>query len=102
MRIDRLFCYLRFARTRSLSHRLIDEGHIRRNGVRVCRASQPVAVGDVLTFPWGSGVLVIELLALPARRGSPAEAQSFYRMLDQQGQTAIAPDNSLTASDIQD
>lgn len=102
MRIDRLFCFLRFARTRSLSHHLIEEGHIRRNGVRVCRASQPVEAGDVLTFPWGDGVRVIELLGLPTRRGPPAEAQTFYRTLDQQGQTAIAPVNSTTASNIQD
>lgn len=90
MRIDRLLCYLRFVKTRSMAHRLIDEGHVRRNGQRVCRASQPIAEGDVLTIPLGENVLVARICALPARRGPPAEAQLCYLPLDPQAQTAIA------------
>lgn len=90
MRIDRLLCHLRFVKTRALAQTLVETGHMRRNGQRVTRTSQPVAPGDVLTIPIGRTVRVIELLALPARRGPAVEAQACYRALDPEGQTAIA------------
>ena len=82
MRIDRLLHALRFARSRTLAQRWIAEGHIRRNGERITRQDLDVAAGDVLTLPLRSRVLVIELLALPARRGPPSEARLCYRPLD--------------------
>ena len=51
MRIDRLLCHLRFVRTRSRATALVESGHLRRNGTRVARVSQPVEPGDVLTVP---------------------------------------------------
>ncbi len=90
MRIDRLLCHLRFVKTRARAQTLVEAGHVRRNGQRVMRASQPVAPGDVLTFPIGKAVRVIELLELPTRRGPASEAQACYRALDPEGQTAIA------------
>jgi ribosome-associated heat shock protein Hsp15 len=82
MRLDRLLFNLRFARSRTLAQRWIGEGHIRRNGMRVVRQDLPVAIGDVLTLPLRSAVLVVELLALPERRGPPAAARACYRRLD--------------------
>jgi ribosome-associated heat shock protein Hsp15 len=90
VRLDRLLFTLRFARSRSLAQRWIAEGHIRRNGERVTRQDQPVAVGDVLTLPLPRAVLVIELLALPARRGPGSEARACYRRLDAGGAKRIA------------
>ena len=83
MRIDRLLCNLRFVRTRSLAAKLAATGHVRRNGTRVTRSSQEIAVGDVLTVPWGAGVRLFEVLALPEKRGPAREAQACYRVLDQ-------------------
>ncbi|NNC53142.1 MAG: RNA-binding S4 domain-containing protein [Erythrobacter sp.] len=82
MRIDRLLCFLRFVRTRSTARKLVDEGHIRLNGDRVSRPSRDIAPGDVLTLPLGNNVKLIEVLALPERRGPPREAQECYRELD--------------------
>ena len=82
MRIDRLLIALRFARSRTIAQRWIAEAQMRRNGERVSRQDLDVAVGDVLTLPLRSRVLVIELLALPARRGPPSEARLCYRPLD--------------------
>lgn len=82
MRLDRLLWFLRFARTRSAAQRWIAEGHIRRNGERVVRQDQAIAVGDVLTLPLRSRVLPIEILALPTRRGPATEARTGYRPLD--------------------
>lgn len=89
MRIDRLLCNLRFLRTRSLAAKLASSGHLRRNGGRVTRPSQEVAEGDVLTIPSAAGVRLIEVLALPEKRGPAREAQSCYRMLDPASQTDI-------------
>jgi ribosome-associated heat shock protein Hsp15 len=90
VRIDKLLWQLRLAKTRALAHSLVVAGHVRRNGVRVLRASQDVAKGDTLTVPLPGGVRVIELIALPVRRGPAAEAQACYRALDRDGESAIA------------
>ena len=82
MRIDRLLCFLRFVRTRSSARKLVDKGHIRLNGERVRRASRDISEGDVLTLPLGNSVKLVEILALPERRGPPREAQTCYRELD--------------------
>jgi len=91
MRIDKLLWQLRLTRTRSLAQALVAEGHVRRNGTRVLRASQDVAAGDTLTVPLPGGVKIIQLIALPTRRGPAAEAQGCYRVLDPNRQSAIAP-----------
>ena len=90
MRLDRLLWFLRFAKSRSLAQRWIAEGHIRRNGERVLRQDQAIAVGDILTLPLRSRVLPIEILVLPTRRGPAAEAGACYRALDERDSMAIA------------
>ncbi|TMM48179.1 RNA-binding S4 domain-containing protein [Qipengyuania marisflavi] len=98
MRIDRLLCHLRFVRTRSAACKLVDAGHIRRNGERVTRCSRDVQPGDILTLPLDQAVRLVEITALPTRRGAPRDAQACYRELDPQGQTAIAaPDTPVPA-----
>ena len=90
MRIDKLLWFLRFARSRSVAQKWVAEGHIRRNGARVERMHQPVEPGDVLTLPLARKVLVIEILALPMRRGPAEEARGCYRELDAGAPFAIA------------
>ena len=90
MRIDKLLWYLRFARSRGQAQKWVGEGHIRRNGARVERIGQLVAAGDVLTLPLARKVLVIEILALPVRRGPAEEARACYRELDASAPIAIA------------
>jgi ribosome-associated heat shock protein Hsp15 len=90
MRIDRLLYALRLAKSRTLAQRWIAEGHIRCNGQRVLRQDLAVAPGDVLTLPLRREVLVIELLALPVRRGPASEARACYRPLDAGGANGIA------------
>ncbi len=101
IRIDRLLVYLRFSRSRSAAQALIDTRALRCNRNHVQRGADLARIGDVLTLALGGTVRVIELVALPARRGSPAEARSHYREvdvfngiagagLDPHGQNAIA------------
>lgn len=83
MRIDKLLWFLRFAKTRGIAQAMVGQGHIRLNGRRIERAHQGVGVGDVLVLPLPDRVRVVEVLALPARRGPASEAQSCYRVLDE-------------------
>jgi ribosome-associated heat shock protein Hsp15 len=101
VRIDRLLVYLRFARTRSAADALIAGHALRRNRKHVLRGAEQARIGDVLTLATGDGVRVIELLAIPQRRESPALARSHYREvdaggLDPKGQMTIAA-SPLTA-----
>ena len=98
LRLDKALWYLRLAKTRALAQQRIAEGHVRLNGRRVDRCSQAVAAGDVLTLPRGTGVALIELLALPARRGPAPEAQACYRVLDASDELAIAPGETARAT----
>jgi len=99
MRIDKLLWFLRLAKTRSMAQAMAEEGHIRLNSRRVDRAHQKVAAGDILTLPLGAGVRVIELIALPHRRGPATEARSCYRMLDESGAFPIAAANRNEAAE---
>lgn len=83
IRIDRLLVYLRFARTRSAAQALIDTRALRCNRKHVLRGSEQARIGDVLTIALGGGVRVIELLALPDRRGPPSTARTHYREVDE-------------------
>lgn len=82
IRIDRLLVYLRFARTRSAALALIETRALRCNRKHVLRGSELARIGDVLTIALGSHVRVIELIALPDRRGPPETARSHYRDLE--------------------
>ena len=72
MRFDKLAWHLRLAKTRSAAAALATRGVVRVSGRRIEKAHCPVAVGDVLTVPQGTGerarVRVVRVLALPARR----------------------------------
>ena len=91
MRVDKLVWFLRFAASRSLAQKWIEDGHFRLNGRRIAKPGTAVKVGDGLTLPLPTGVCVIELVALPERRGPPSEAQSCYRVLDERRANPIAP-----------
>ena len=94
MRIDRALYCLRFFKSRSLAQKRLCEGHVRVNGKRIERCSQDIAAGDVLTFPLGGSVRVIEILALPERRGPAAEAASHYRALDPAAKIELAAEET--------
>lgn len=90
LRIDKLLWFLRMAKTRPIAQQWAETGHIRLNGRRVDRAHLPVGVGDRLVIPIGGNVHVIEIIALPERRGPAIEAQACYRVLDDPAPTPLA------------
>ena len=81
MRIDRYLHCIRLVKTRGLAQGLIDTGHVRIDGKRVAKASEPVRIGSIIAFPLHERVRVVKVLALPARRGPPAEARACYEEL---------------------
>lgn len=98
MRIDKLLWFLRLAKTRPLAAQWAAEGHIRLNSRRVERASSTIKPGDVLVVPLPSGVRVIEILALPARRGPATEARACYRVLDETRLSPLAAAGTVTVT----
>ena len=90
LRLDLLLVRLRFVRTRSAAREWVERGHIRRNRQRVTKPGTLIATGDVLTLPMPDHVRLIEILALPERRGPASEAQQHYRALDEGRAIALA------------
>ena len=77
-RIDKWLWQARFYKTRSLAARQVSDGHVRVNGERASKPAQAIAPGDVLTFPQGRMIRVVEVRAIGQRRGPAAEAQALY------------------------
>jgi ribosome-associated heat shock protein Hsp15 len=82
LRLDKWLWFARFVKTRSLATRLVTDGRMRVNGAPTQKAHYAVKAGDVLTFALGPHIRVIKVVALGARRGPAAEAQSLYEDLD--------------------
>lgn len=80
LRIDRYLWHIRLLKSRTMAQGLIEQGHIRLNGIRVVKTAATVQVGDVITLPVRDRVLTLEILAIPLRRGPAAEAQGCYRL----------------------
>ena len=87
MRIDRYLHCIRLMKSRTLAQALIDTGHVRIDGKRVAKSSEPVRVGSTIAFPLHEHVRVLRVLALPGRRGPSAEARACYEELGVDGQS---------------
>lgn len=83
IRIDKLFYYLRFAKSRSIAEKLCEKGHVRLDGNRIKGGHEKIGIGSVITFARGDNVVILHLDAIPVRRGSAKEAQSHYQLLNQ-------------------
>ncbi|WGV17729.1 RNA-binding S4 domain-containing protein [Fuscovulum ytuae] len=84
MRVDKWLWQARFFKTRALAADLAESGHLRINGQPTRKPGAGVGAGDVLTFPQGTRIRVIRILALGERRGPATEAQTLYLDLDAQ------------------
>ena len=81
-RLDKWLWHARFFKTRTLAAKVVEGGHCRLNRVRVRKPGHAVKAGDVLTFPQGRLVRVIEVKGFAERRGPAADAVLLYRDLD--------------------
>ena len=81
LRADKWLWFARFFKTRSLATKACTNGQIRIDGTIVSKANSKLKVGDVLTFPQGRHIRVVQVLALATRRGPAAEARTLYEDL---------------------
>jgi ribosome-associated heat shock protein Hsp15 len=88
LRIDRYLHCIRLAKSRGLAQGLVENGHVRIDGKRIAKPSEPVRIGSVIALPLRGRVVVLRVLALPPRRGPPAEAWTCYEELGVDGETA--------------
>ncbi len=82
IRLDKWLWFARFFKTRSLAARFVDSGRVRINRQPVSKSAAQVGPGDVLTFPMGERVRVIQVLNIGLRRGPATEAQALYLDLE--------------------
>lgn len=82
LRIDKWLWHARFYKSRSLATAVVAAGRLRVNRTPIAKPHYQVRVGDVLTFPKGPYIRVIEVVALGTRRGPASEAQALYNDLD--------------------
>ena len=78
LRLDKWLWHARFFKSRSQAAAFCAEGRLRLNRRHIDRASAPVRVGDVLTFPLGNAIRVVRVVALGKRRGPASEARTLY------------------------
>ena len=83
LRIDRYLHCIRLVKSRTLAQGLVEAGHVRIDGKRAVKPSDPVRVGSILALPLRGTVRIIEVIALPDRRGPSAEARAAYREIDE-------------------
>jgi ribosome-associated heat shock protein Hsp15 len=82
LRLDKWLWQARFFKTRAIAADLITSGHVRVNGTPVSRPGRDITTGDVLTFPQGTRIRVVRILALCQRRGPSSAAQMLFSDLD--------------------
>jgi len=82
LRIDKWLWHARFFKSRTLAAKSVTGGRVRVNRQVVKKANHAIQPGDVLTFPLGPHVRVIEVNALGVRRGPASEARTLYTDLD--------------------
>jgi ribosome-associated heat shock protein Hsp15 len=77
LRIDRWLYFCRFFKTRSKASAAVTGGHVRLNGERAA-AGNRVKVGDRIELVRERLNYVLEVIAIPTRRGPAPEARSCY------------------------
>ena len=91
MRIDVFLWRARFFKARTSATEAIERSgaRIERDGLvrRIDKPATPVEPGDILAFKAPAGPKLVRILALPERRGPPAEAALCYEPLGEPGRS---------------
>jgi len=95
LRLDKWLWYARFFKTRSLATGVCNAGGLRIGGELISKAHHQVHPGDVLTFPQGRQIRVVEILALATRRGPAREAQALYKDLSPPSKESRLPRDAV-------
>jgi ribosome-associated heat shock protein Hsp15 len=77
-RLDKWLWFARLAKSRTLAARLVEEGHVRVNRLKIDKPAQTIKPGDVLTLSLGAQIRVLRVLNPGTRRGPATEARGLY------------------------
>jgi ribosome-associated heat shock protein Hsp15 len=77
-RLDKWLWFARLAKSRTLAARLVEEGQVRVNRVKVEKPAVTIKPGDVLTLSLEAQIRVLRVLNPGTRRGPAAEASTLY------------------------
>ena len=83
-RLDKWLYCARLAKTRTGAARLIEDGKVRVNGVRVLKPSRIVHSGDVVTATPPGCLRIVRVAASAERRGPASLARTLYEDLTPQ------------------
>lgn len=82
LRVDKWLWQARFFKSRTLATKIAASGRLRVNRKIITKPRTNIKPGDILTFPKGSQIRVIEVLMLGVRRGPASEAILLYKDLN--------------------
>ncbi len=80
-RLDKWLWFARFAKTRTLATRLVEDGKVRVNREKILKPAYTVRPGDVVTAAVSGRVRVVKITEPGGRRGPAEEAQGLYEDL---------------------
>ncbi|RFB74975.1 RNA-binding S4 domain-containing protein [Methylovirgula sp. 4M-Z18] len=80
-RLDKWLWFARVVKTRSLAAKLVTDGHVRVNSVKVETPSKAVRQGDVITISLDRAVRVLKVVQGGTRRGPYEEAKGLFEEL---------------------
>ena len=84
-RIDQWLWFARIVKSRSEAQRLIAEGHVRLNRVKIEKPGKEAVAGDIVTVLVRDHVRVLKISSAGKRRGPAAEAQRLYEEIPGDG-----------------
>ena len=91
-RVDKWLWFARVVKSRTLAAKLVTEGRVRVNAVRIENPAKTVGPGDVLTIALEREVKVLRILANGERRGPYSEARLLYVDLNENMSARPTPD----------
>jgi ribosome-associated heat shock protein Hsp15 len=90
-RVDKWLWFARIVKSRTLAAKLVTEGRVRVNTLRIENAAKAIGPGDVLTIALERDVKVLRVLANGERRGPYPEARLLYEEISGPMRPAAAP-----------
>lgn len=84
-RVDKWLWFARVVKSRTGAAKLVEDGHVRVNSVRIDNPAKSVRPGDVLTVALDQDVRVLKVKAPGERRGPLEEARHLFEELSERG-----------------
>ncbi|MED5436868.1 MAG: S4 domain-containing protein [Pseudomonadota bacterium] len=80
-RTDNWLYRIRLAKTRNIAQKLIKEGKVRINKVKIQKPSNKLKYGDIITLRKNDQIMVIEVIGFTKRRLDYKKAKTHYQIL---------------------